>query len=489
MITENDVVNLSAVINLNDEFIDFDVAVFNKDQASNYHFVGEANLGSYKLGSTLLGFDADGRTWFTDQDFTNPLDPNATIDASNYVLTSADNFSYPQVKYYTTVYSYTEVELTEYTVSFSIGGSESYYDVTCSFEDEYCDLSGVPTPTKDGYVFAGWKNNYSDIEFNEHLVNHDLEFDYINFEAVWTLEEYTINFYDGNNLLETLSLTYGGESDADYMTAVNRGSEEAPRYYFIEGWSTSADSTEIAYETKYDFTHLVTDVSSIDLYAVVDEAAEYVDISWGILDVNQDDLPYFTGLGADSFYKYGEKLDLARIEDRTWYSDENFNNEIEDGLVLNDENIDENYDFIIEFQRADYPQVTKGGIIYGKDVTASLASYTLNFYDIDNTTILKTVDIEYNDGHYYGMNNSLPLVNGISGWSLYIPEEDDYSYQYDYHRSSNPPHNQDILPLHRQVIPRMWPWSSFVLVIRITMSRFIHWRATSPIVCRKLLIA
>lgn len=132
-----------------------------------------------KKGYTFAG-------WFTDKTFERQITSDSTVKiVSDTVLVAA----------------YTAGV---YTVVFDADGGETdTVSKTVRFGKKYETL---PVPVKNGFIFDGWYNSEgievtaSDIVTDDF--NHTLY-------AIWKAPEFTVSFYNGNDVYKTKSVTYG----------------------------------------------------------------------------------------------------------------------------------------------------------------------------------------------------------------------------------------------------------------------------------------
>jgi len=131
-----------------------------------------------KPGHTFVG-------WYYDAAFTQPYD-NAPI--------------------YDTIELFAKFEINHYNVYFDMNGvgAEVFPPVTLNWGTNYTP----PTPTRDGYVFDGWKLNGQPYAGGTIIGD-------ITLTATWHKIICTVTFYDGNTVYATLYVPYGGRlSDA-----------------------------------------------------------------------------------------------------------------------------------------------------------------------------------------------------------------------------------------------------------------------------------
>jgi len=107
-----------------------------------------------------------------------------------------------------TVNGVTATALWQYTVSFNANGG------TCGTEsltfDENTPVSGLPTPTKDGYTFINWyflKNN------EEIQISNGGTYSNMTVYAKWVNNGSTIDYYDGNSLLLSIPAELGKSTE------------------------------------------------------------------------------------------------------------------------------------------------------------------------------------------------------------------------------------------------------------------------------------
>ena len=151
------------------------------------------------------------------------------------------------------------------TVSFdSNGGTPSTIaSIEAATGKAYNTYATWPTdPTKEGYIFAGWKNNETIITASTEVTettNHTLTAD-------WTAITYTIS-YNANTGTGTIANT-----TATYDTNTTLPNAEAgitKPGYTLKGWSTDSNATEPTYTPGQTVTNLTTtNNDTVTLYAI-----------------------------------------------------------------------------------------------------------------------------------------------------------------------------------------------------------------------------
>lgn len=120
-------------------------------------------------------------------------------------------------------------EAKTYTVTFDSNGGSAVSAISVTENQKAI----APTePTKLGYDFAGWYNGNTEWSF-DNAVTADLTL-----TAKWEITNYTVTFYDGNNVLELDPKTYTITTDD-----ITLGSASKDHYNFM-GWYKDADFTE-----------------------------------------------------------------------------------------------------------------------------------------------------------------------------------------------------------------------------------------------------
>ncbi|MDR2201930.1 MAG: InlB B-repeat-containing protein [Clostridiales bacterium] len=128
---------------------------------------------------------------------------------------------------YTHIYStrtlYAVWELDIYTVTFNMNGGTYTGTVPLRQDLTIVDYNAnrgaiepTPHPTRDGYIFQGWDTDFSLVESSFEV------------KAIWELERYDVNFYDGSTLIKTQNVVRGDSATPPNPTKVG--------YNFV-GWS------------------------------------------------------------------------------------------------------------------------------------------------------------------------------------------------------------------------------------------------------------
>ena len=151
------------------------------------------------------------------------------------------------------------------TVSFdSNGGTPSTIaSIEATTGKVYNTYATWPTdPTKEGYLFAGWKNNETTITASTEVTettNHTLTAD-------WTAITYTISYNanTGTGTIANTTATYDTNA-----TLPNADAGITKPGYTLKGWSTDSNATEPTYTPGQTVTNLTTtNNDTITLYAI-----------------------------------------------------------------------------------------------------------------------------------------------------------------------------------------------------------------------------
>ncbi|HBG33499.1 MAG TPA: hypothetical protein DDW82_07325 [Acholeplasmataceae bacterium] len=113
----------------------------------------------------------------------------------------------------------------QYTISFDSNGGSPVESIT----QDYMSIVISPVnPTKEGYTFVGW-----DGDIPETIPAHN-----ISLQAIWSINDYLIMFFDLNNsILMTSEHTYGSD-----VTNINKPSTDLIGYEFF-GWFIDEERT------------------------------------------------------------------------------------------------------------------------------------------------------------------------------------------------------------------------------------------------------
>ena len=163
--------------------------------------------------------------------------------------------------YQESVYLTPEWEVIINTITFDANGGSVSQDSMYASYGEYISL---PTPTREGYTFAGWSdgiNTYNNSGYWYDIVDTELY-------AMWTANEYYVTFTDiavvYANITVTFDYQYAGYTN--YSTTLYNGqtlyypSVPTRSGYVFSGWYTDSSFT-----TRFEFNSILTE--SITLYA------------------------------------------------------------------------------------------------------------------------------------------------------------------------------------------------------------------------------
>ncbi|MBR2241011.1 MAG: InlB B-repeat-containing protein, partial [Clostridia bacterium] len=151
------------------------------------------------------------------------------------------------------------------TVSFDTNGGTptTVADIEATTGKAYNTYATWPTdPTKEGYIFAGWKNNQTIITSSTEVTettNHTLTAD-------WTAITYTISYNanTGTGTIPNTTATYDTNTTLPDTTA---GITKTG--YTLKGWSTDLNATTPTYTPGQTVTNLTTtNNDTVTLYAI-----------------------------------------------------------------------------------------------------------------------------------------------------------------------------------------------------------------------------
>lgn len=117
-----------------------------------------------------------------------------------------------------------------------------------------------PVATANGYEVVGW---YTEPTF-EHLYDFSQPvYEDLNLYAKWGTKHYTVNFWDGEDLLYSQQVAHGSR--------IERPSDPQKEEFLFVGWYTNPELTEV-----FSFIKAIT--TDMDLYAMwrVDDRADYI---------------------------------------------------------------------------------------------------------------------------------------------------------------------------------------------------------------------
>ncbi len=147
------------------------------------------------------------------------------------------------------------------------------------------DTVKLPSPTKDGYTFTGWKVTTEDGSWKINVVvnSADLASQYGSptLTAQWEANSYTIRFNSntGTGTMADMTLTYDAAA-----TALTKNAFTKVDYAFM-GWSTS-ENGEVVYADGQNVGNLTTEAGKvINLYAVWDQPMVNITFD-NLVDIN-----------------------------------------------------------------------------------------------------------------------------------------------------------------------------------------------------------
>ena len=247
----------------------------------------------------------------------------------------------------------------------------TYYDGTTSLKEETYtygkDKTLSYTPTKSGYVFAGW---YTDSELTNKItsISSSTEGD-INLYAKWT-KTYTITYYNGDTKVKTQTYTPGTKQSLY---------EYSKTGYTFGGWYT---------DTKY--TTKVTEISA----STTGDKTYYAKMTANSYNINYyNGSTKITGL-TPSTYTYGSGATLPSYSKTGyvfggWYTDTNYTTKVTS--VSTSATGDKTY----------YMKLTN-------------ASYSISYYDENSKLVNDLTPTSYT----YGSGATLPTYTCPTGYKF-----------------------------------------------------------------------
>jgi len=92
------------------------------------------------------------------------------------------------------------------------------------------DAIELPNPTREGYIFVGWKNSEGKYVTGFPVGTHGD----VTLTAEWDAIEYEVELFNGNTYIDTIIATYEDRSYIEELISV--GEENAPNGYYFDGW-------------------------------------------------------------------------------------------------------------------------------------------------------------------------------------------------------------------------------------------------------------
>ena len=238
-----------------------EIVIPNNGVSLYWKFTEHQNLHAVWTAKTYtVKFDANGGT-------VSPTSKKATYDAALGELPVPTRTGYTFLGWFdkngeevtsetifrntaTTTYT-AKWEAKTYTVTFNPdGGTVDPTEKEVTFD---AALGELPTPTKTGYTFQGWKDSTGTLVTADTV--YQVEGD-STLTAVWEAKEYTLTLdFGGKGEFEnkTITVTFGqpiGELDMGVDTLFQVRENGVFRNYFIGGWAFK-DGTAVTGETVY----------------------------------------------------------------------------------------------------------------------------------------------------------------------------------------------------------------------------------------------
>jgi uncharacterized repeat protein (TIGR02543 family) len=333
-------------------FTGWDKAFTNVKQNLNVYTTYQIN--SYTVSLSSVGTIIDSFSVNYNASITEPDDPVRTGYSfggwyKEELLTNPFNFE-TELMPANNITLYAKWTINSYTISFNSNGGTSVTAITKNYNEA---ITQPADPTKVGHEFAGW---YNDINLTiAYVFPETMPAANVTLYAKWTINTYTVKFYDEDTItfLEETTVTHG--SNATYTTPTKDSTVQYE--YIFAGWSESVNNV----------------TEDLTVYATYDEVLRNYTITFygreieyeGINPVIQtNSLAYGTTIVAPS----NPTRESTQQYDYTF---SNWNQEFT--TVAGDLNI--------------YPVFT-----------ATVRSYTVTFYQDDLVTVLKTSEVTYGSG-------------------------------------------------------------------------------------------
>ena len=204
----------------------------------------------------------------------------------------------------------------EYTITFETNGGElDNYTLVVTYDSEFT----LPTPTKVGYTFAEWEYNGESFEDGVYKYAFD-----INVQAKWTANKYTINYYDGETLINSEEVTYNSsytlmssytKEELTLVKWIIDGEEYNPACYFYNyNYAYDLDVYAKFYELNNDYTYntywngmeditVITGYTGIDTELVIPEYVGSGNTFYKVL-----------GIGGSAFYENYEITSVTMLD-------------------------------------------------------------------------------------------------------------------------------------------------------------------------------
>jgi uncharacterized repeat protein (TIGR02543 family) len=191
-------------------FIGWDVEYPDTMPANNVTITAEYTINQYTItfisngGSEVITINQDYNT-----DITEPEDPTKegyTLDGWYRDSELSNEYTFTTIPA-ENITVYAKWTINEYSITFNSDGGT---DINAITQDFNTDVTEPAEPTKEGYTFVGW---YSDSELSVAFIFETMPSEDISLYAKWSINQYTVTFYDKNKVtvLESYQVDYGSE--------------------------------------------------------------------------------------------------------------------------------------------------------------------------------------------------------------------------------------------------------------------------------------
>ena len=113
-----------------------------------------------------------------------------------------------------------------YTVTFNTEDGNKISDVTVDYGTAWADVNKPDAPAKTGYTFADWTGAPATVTSN------------VTVTASYTINQYTLTFKDGDQVLKSVTKNYGAAITADDIPA-----DPTKAFYTFSGWGANVPTT------------------------------------------------------------------------------------------------------------------------------------------------------------------------------------------------------------------------------------------------------
>lgn len=174
-----------------------------------------------------------GETWILDPDDENKLKIKDTL-APGYYIKNATSDNYESAGYQT---EEVIVDIITYQVTYNFNEGQKLSDGSSSYTVDTKDFK-LPSTSKNGYDFTGWKYNDNNVEVNNLPIPVDMwgETVGVDFVAGWSVIHYTIDYeLDGGTLDGTPKTSYTIEDETFELLSPTKDGYEFTGWYNNDG--------------------------------------------------------------------------------------------------------------------------------------------------------------------------------------------------------------------------------------------------------------